>query len=51
MAAGALADSKIPLDYVPGRVVYKVESYYGESSAKVKPKVTRDGTILDRDYD
>jgi hypothetical protein len=60
-----LADSKIPLSYIPHRVVgviegyvpgaqrlvYKVEAYYGQSNAKVTLKVTRGREIVGRDYD
>ncbi len=42
---------KAHLDEDHGRLVYEVEAYYGQSSAKLKLKVARDGTVLDRDYD
>ncbi|HEY0789800.1 MAG TPA: hypothetical protein VGD78_01935 [Chthoniobacterales bacterium] len=39
------------LDEDRGRMVFSVESFYGMSSAKVKLKVRRDGTVIERDFD
>jgi hypothetical protein len=39
------------LDEDRGHLVFSVESFYGESSAKVKLKIARDGTVIDRDFD
>ena len=42
---------KASLDEDEGRFVYKVEGYYGASSAKIKLKITRDGEVIGRDFD
>jgi hypothetical protein len=42
---------KASLDEDEGRLVYKVEAYYGASSAKIKLKITRGGEVIGRDFD
>ena len=42
---------KASLDEDEGRFVYKVEAYYGASSAKIKLKITRGGEVIGRDFD
>jgi hypothetical protein len=42
---------RVSLDEDDGRLVYKVEAYYGESRAKIKLKITRGGQLLGRDFD
>jgi hypothetical protein len=42
---------RVSLDEDDGRLVYKVEAYYGESRAKIKLKITRGGQVLGRDFD
>jgi hypothetical protein len=32
-------------------MIYKIDAFYGQSSAKVKLKITRQGEVIDRDYD
>jgi hypothetical protein len=33
------------------RMIYKIEAFHDQSSAKVKLKITREGQVIDRDYD
>jgi len=42
---------RVSLDENDGRLVYKVEAYYGRSRAKIKLKITRGGQLLGRDFD
>ena len=42
---------RVSLDEDDGRLVYKVEAYYGQSRAKIKLKISRTGQLLGRDCD
>jgi hypothetical protein len=46
---GAIREASLEQD--SGMLVYKIESYYGQSDAKVTLKITSDGQVIERNFD
>jgi hypothetical protein len=42
---------KASLDEEAGRLVYRTESFYGQSEAKIKLRISRGGEVLEREFD
>jgi uncharacterized membrane protein YkoI len=46
---GAIRNASLEKD--AGLLVYKVESYHGQSDAKVTLKIASDGQVIERNFD